>query len=299
MNFNIRSAPRPEEDFKTWSLEELESEHFSLMMTSGFAIPARAELIQKEIDSRRSKKINLSSLYGKFGEGIKGGMGGGFNRGELAVITAKTTSYKSHRKIVDDMMAYDKVLMDEFEEQFLNKPIPSLSKDMFDALLSAHSLGIKHQYYTPPKSYMKKVSTVGLVEAPTGFIKQPDENWSSMRLKEAVERMMKTQNDMASFFDSGTATREHIMNDDIRFMYPTSILPVSSMIHMDISALHDVMPSKYLDTTIEWKHAEANCFKTDIKMELLKDRSDKSGIITMMYDFEATPDFSKLEVLGE
>lgn len=303
MNFNIRSAPRPEEDFKTWSLEELESEHFSLMMTSGFAIPARAELIQKEIDSRRSKKINLSSLYGKFGEGIKGGMGGGFNRGELTVITAKTSSYKSHRKMVDDMIAYDKVLMDEFEEQFLNKPIPSLSKDIFDAMLSAHSLGIKHQYYEPPKSYTKKVSTLGLVPAPTGFVSHPDENWSSMRLKEAVERMVKTQHDMASFFEQGPATREHIMNDDIRFMYPTTIRPASSIINMDTSALHDVLPagSKLLDTTIEWAHAEANCFKSDIKMEILKDRSASSGIITVMYDTEATADFSKLqfEVLGE
>lgn len=312
MNFNIRSAPRPEEDFKTWSLEELESEHFSLMMTSGFAIPARAQLIQQEIDSRRSKKINLSSLYGKFGEGIKGGMGGGFKRDELAVISSGTTSLAKlwadeitreiDKEIVDQMLAYDKVLMSEFEQQFLNKPMPVISKQMVDAMLDAHSLGIKHQYYVPPKSYTKKVSTVGLVNAPTGFVKAPDENWSSMRLKEAVDRMVKTQQDMSSFFDPGRATREHIMNDDIRFMYPTTIRPVSSLINMDTTALRDVLPaSKLLDTTIEWAHAEANCFKSDIKMEILKERSAAPGIITMMYDTEATADFSKLqfEVLGE
>ncbi|MNC02062.1 hypothetical protein D3C75_494300 [compost metagenome] len=176
--------------------------------------------------------------------------------------------------------------MDEFEEQFLTKPIPSIPKDVFDSFLSAHSLGIKHQYYVPPKSYAKKVSSIGLVEAPTGFIKAPDENWSSMRLKEAIERMAKTQQDFASFFEPGEPTREHtrehIMNDDIRFMYPTTILPVESIATLKV------------DSTIEWKHAEANCFKSDIKMEILKDRSAKPGIMTMMYDFEATADFSKL-----
>lgn len=312
MSFIIKSADRPEDDFTTWSLEDLEHEHFRIMMTAQGYVPPRAGAIQREINKRHSKKIELSSAYGRFNIPK-----GGYKRGELAVITAGTTAYKSQRKVspfdddddqilpfrkqfdqamLDQMVDYDKVLMAEVEADFAMRPItPATAEEMrrfVDMRLESMDLGIKSMYYTRDVGNIANIPKVeedakvfGLVKRPTGFTKIPEIDWDNLRKKLAASTSAASFKDewLVDFSSkSKDAQKQHIFDDSIRWMYPTIIQPIDYLNKINTA-----------DRLFDIRHAEASALTSSrtLEFKVAKERSIKAE--TMFFDLEAPMDFSK------
>lgn len=307
MSFIIKSADRPQEDdFTTWSLEDLEHEHFRIMMTAQGYVPARAGAVQREINKRHSKKIELSSAYGRFNIPTSG-----YKRGELAIISAKASVGKQtsleqlwadeiqreiDREIVDQLILTDKLLMTEFETHLAQRPIVGLTSDeikqLVDINANSQRIGLKSMYYTrsvgnianiPPVEEDAKV--FGLVKRPTGFTKIPEINWDNLRKELAAATSAATfKDEWLTDFSSKPKEKQHqhIFDDSIRWMYPTVIQPIDS-----VNKLHT--PDLFLD----FKHAEASALTSSrtLEFKVAKERSIKAE--TMFFDLEAPMDFSK------
>lgn len=143
------------------SIAEMEQELDEIMERSGFIIPPRAAALQDELAKRRQQKINLSSLYGKLGPT------GGLKRGEISVISAKTSGFSSladkmDDRLIESMRAYDAALQAEFDAHAISTKIPSIPSGWIERYVKQQLEWVSQSAFfeQPKKPFTEDVSSL-------------------------------------------------------------------------------------------------------------------------------------------